>query len=376
MTPAASAGRWGLAAWLLLSMPAVPAAAQSRPVTAKPKAPAPAAAIFKEESRLRLTGADPEMTTVDGGSLFAAGNAEIVRVDLAGGKIAWRTALDAAAAGRPAVLGPGTAVIDAMGRVQLISSDGTAVSRFEAGAMPAAAASSGGPVFIRTIDGRAFVLDAAGGSPPTALSSDTPSTPFTAGPVIVRGLAVFGDRGGRLTAFGPDGKKRWTYAASGPVMEGLTSVGGDVYFGTADRWFHSLSGVRGRLRWRTRLAGCAAFPASVSGTKLVLATTSSVVYCLKKRTGTVLWWRPIRSRVFDRPLVSEGLVFLSGDFEGIDIFDLAGGEARGRVETPGYAPGGPRLSAVWYSSGRLAALSSGDGLPGTEVVFFRRSAAK
>ncbi len=326
---------------------------------------------FKEELRLPIPGAVLETTMISGGAVYAVTrSAELVRVDLASGKTIWRAGLDGAVSGLFATSTGEVVVLDPVGAVSLISSsDGSLISRFATGTTPVGAAQLKDFLFVRTSEGRAFIFDRKNGHPSLELEVG-PSAKYTAGPVIAGGLAIFGDSGGRLTAFKPDGAKRWTYAASGSVLGSLTAVDGRLYFGTGDRWFHSLSVAGGKLKWKTRLTGSAAWPVSVSGRKLVLATTASVVYCLKKRTGVTKWWRTVRSRVFDRPLVSEGLVFISGDIPGIDVLDLISGEAGGRAGFPDYSPGRCRLSALWYSSGRLAALSSGDCAAGAELMFF------
>lgn len=326
---------------------------------------------FKEELRLPLPGAALETTIISGGAVYAVtGAAELVRVDLASGRTTWRAGLDGAVSGLVATSTGEVVVLDPAGVVSLVSaSDGSVISRFAAGTAPVGVEELKGFIFIRSSEGRAFKFDRKNGHPSIELESGL-SSKFTAGPVIAGGLAIFGDSGGRLTAFQPDGAKLWTYAASGPILDNMAAVDGRLYFGTGDRWFHSLSVAGGKLKWKTRLTGCAAWPVSVSGRKLVLATTASVVYCLKKRTGVTNWWRAVGSRVFDRPIASESLVFISGDIPGIDVLDLISGEKRDRAGTPDYSPGRCRLSALWYTSGRLAALGFGDCAAGAELVFF------
>gem|GEM_PF-1579220 len=340
-----------------------------RPAVKLPAASLNEGEVFKEESRFSLPGALPETAAVYGGLAFVlTEDGGMACVNLEERRMAWKVKFGAAATVKPAVNPAGEVVFDTYGTVYEVSRGGEIVSRIETGRHLAAAAKSEGRIIVRTEEGRALVFDPGSNASPAELAS---GRKLTAGPLVLSGLIVFGGSDGRLAAYRPAGQVIWTYEASASVLDSMTAGEGILYFATADRRFHALSAGKGKLRWRVTLSGEAVYPVSIAGKRLVLSTSASIVYCLKKRSGVMNWWRVIKSRVFDRPVVDDSLIAVSADMPGISVLDPASGGLKSEIEIGDYVPGRCWVSALWYSKGRLAVLAHGDCPAGPQLIFLK-----
>lgn len=366
--------RLGSGPLIMLVLAAVGLAAVPVAPAGKDKAQAaPPRKVFLEEHRLVLAGPleSPPMVlcgTAAGPVVTVSGPAELAGLDLPAGRFVWRVALDAPLAGGPAVCASGILAFDKTGTVVIVSRAGRVAARIATGEELAAAAEEDGMVCVRTAAGRAMAFAVGSGGAGREIA---PGRTFAAGPVVSDGRVVYGDISGLVSAFSPRGAAAWTFKAGAPVLDDMAADGGLLFFGTADRRLFALSASRGKLKWKTRLAGTAAGRMSISGKRLVLATSASVVYCLGRKTGGICWWRIIGSRVFQEPVVSEGLVFLSADLPSMDALDLTSGAVKVLASVAGINPGRCLAAAVGYFSGRLAVVLWGDCGRGPELVILK-----
>ncbi|HEX2695153.1 MAG TPA: PQQ-binding-like beta-propeller repeat protein, partial [Acidobacteriota bacterium] len=129
------------------------------------------------------------------------------------------------------------------------------------------------------------------------------------GPLVSGARVVFCSDDGTIHVHDLGGKPLWTYRAPAKVVGPLASDGKFLFFGMEDRWFSCLKFGGARPKWRVRLGGLAAADPVVLGGRLYLLGTNSVLYCLRKSGGDVLWWANVPSReVYDLAVVGDKVI--------------------------------------------------------------------
>jgi outer membrane protein assembly factor BamB len=171
-----------------------------------------------------------------------------------------------------------------------------------------------------------------------------PPAAVTAGPVFTDlPLVLFGDASGRLQAFDLAGKPVWTFAGRGAVTAEPAVFGGRVYFGTDARMFYCLDAKKGRKKWSRRLQGAPTQPAWVSGRRVVVAASNSVVYFLSRRGGSIVSWEPVASRLLHEPADAPPFVLVTSAAPGLKALDRLTGVKAEEGPTAGLVAAG----AVW-----------------------------
>ncbi|MCJ7643221.1 MAG: PQQ-like beta-propeller repeat protein, partial [Candidatus Aminicenantes bacterium] len=116
------------------------------------------------------------------------------------------------------------------------------------------------------------------------------------GPLVLGSRIIFGSDDGKLSLIDPQGKALGVFQAPGRIIGPIASDGKIVFFSTETRDFFGLSLNGLRPKWKVRLGGRVLIDPVLRGGRLFLLSTNSVVYCLKKTSGDVLWWQNIPSR--------------------------------------------------------------------------------
>jgi len=153
------------------------------------------------------------------------------------------------------------------------------------------------------------------------------------GPLVLSSRIIFGSDDGKLSLIDPRGQALGGFQAPGKIIGPLTSDGRIVFFGTETRDFLGLSLNRLRPKWKVRLGGYVEIDPVLRGERLFLLSTNSVVYCLKKTSGDILWWQNIPSRTAYELTVIEDKVVVSTLSSNLLAFDVVTGQKIGEYKT-------------------------------------------
>jgi len=153
------------------------------------------------------------------------------------------------------------------------------------------------------------------------------------GPLVLGSRIIFGSDDGKLSLIDPGGQALGGFQAPGKIIGPLASDGKIVFFGTETRDFLGLSLNRLRPKWKVRLGGWVEIDPVLRGERLFLLSTNSVVYCLKKTSGDILWWQNIPSRTAYELTVIEDKVVVSTLSSNLLAFDVVTGQKIGEYKT-------------------------------------------
>ena len=153
------------------------------------------------------------------------------------------------------------------------------------------------------------------------------------GPLVLGSRIIFGSDDGKLSLIDPQGKALGVFQAPGRIIGPIASDGKIVFFSTETRDFFGLSLNRLRPKWKVRLGGRVLIDPVLRGGRLFLLSTNSVVYCLKKTSGDILWWQNIPSRTAYELAGIEDKVVISTLSSHLLAFDVETGRKTGEYKT-------------------------------------------
>ena len=153
--------------------------------------------------------------------------------------------------------------------------------------------------------------------------------PIAFGPLVSGSRVIFGSDNGNLHVHDLGGKALWTYHTPGKIVGPIGSDGKLLFFSTEDRRHYCLKIGGTRPKWKVRLGGVPATEPIVRGGRLYLLATNSVLYCLQRSGGDVLWWANVPSRTdFDLAVVEDKVIVASLSSV-LLAFDIATGRKAG-----------------------------------------------
>ena len=186
-----------------------------------------------------------------------------------------------------------------------------------------------GRIYFGTDKGILWSLDLEGEDPRRFKAGAT----VGAGPLVLGSLVIFGSDDGKLSLIDPQGQNLGGFQAPGKILGPMASDGKIVFFGTETRDFLGLSLSRLKPKWKVRLGGWVEIDPVLRGERLFLLSTNSVVYCLKKTSGDILWWQNIPSRTAYELAVIEDKVVVSTLSSDLLVFDVMTGQKIGEYKT-------------------------------------------
>jgi outer membrane protein assembly factor BamB len=138
-----------------------------------------------------------------------------------------------------------------------------------------------------------------------------------ASPVIRRGVAYFGDEGGRMYALDLRRRKmRWTFSGAGKITSSATLARGRVYFGDYAGRVFALSARSGRRLWvgsaGTRVYGTVA----AARGRVFAPSVFSGLSALSARSGRLAWRIPVGAYLYSSPAYHRGRVYF-GTYAGV-----------------------------------------------------------
>lgn len=306
-------------------------------------APRPEALNFplREAAALDFEGTlAGEVANRYGTAWFATEEGDVYAVEIRAMRILWKFRGDAPAGAAPE---PGDDLVwvrDAAGAIYGLDREGRPAFRTNsAHPVTTAVREHGGRVYFGCADGRIAALDIRKKGQP-AWEFEAGSA-VVAGPAFSDGLAVFATEDGRLLALDDGGGKRWTLSTKGAVRVDPVAADGWFYFGTSERYFCKVRAATGKQAWAFRLAGAVRRPPVIEGRRLIFPASDSVVYCLSAGNGEIVWWQPFPARVVHAPVVSDGVVLVSGLSREVAGFDVRGGFRVGSYTAAGEIAAGP-----------------------------------
>lgn len=193
---------------------------------------------------------------------------------------------------------------------------------------------------------------------------------ITTAPAAAPGGFLVGTAGGAVPFLDASGKVRWTFVAQGPVVVPPLADEGLVFVGDETGRLHAISASQGKVKWRRILNGRPRGGLVVAGRRLLVPTSSGVLYCLNKKNGEVLWWQETPNRFGHAPLVVEDRVVAASAAPALIAYQLKSGE---RVGSFG-AGQDIRAAPLWSDPHLLVALI--DPRAGESKLVFLRAEIK
>jgi outer membrane protein assembly factor BamB len=208
-----------------------------------------------------------------------------------------------------------------------------------------------GRLYLTTIDGRLFSLDAATGRTVWRRASGRCgwASPALANHVVYEtfiGSRECGSKAadGVIAAFdAARGRLLWRRMVE-PTESSPLVADGTVYAGDWSGRLWALDAASGRTRWTTKLHGAIKGSPAISGRRLFIGTYGGDVVSLDALTGRVLWTSGGHGRFYSSPAVAYGRVYIGSLDDGVYAFGASTGHLLWSRPTGGYVYASP---AVW-----------------------------
>lgn len=293
---------------------------------------------------------------------LASEDGEILAVDAKAEKIAWTFKANEAVEIKFGKASRGCLFYTPSKTIYFLSEDGRLNLSKQLDDLPTAIGENKNLVVVCTESGEAVAVDAVSGS---NIWQKKLSRKVVHNPVFSENLIMLVDESGSMFALNYEGKIIWTFSERTIVGEPVYDKK-IIYFGTAGNYFYAVRESTGKTKWRHRLAGELKHQPYIWQDKLVAVASNSVVYCLNKKTGEIIWWQPVKSRLINAPAISNGLILISADLPAISVYDVHTGleaEPVGTQDSP--------LAQVACSGSRLIVLTSADFQCQQVLLFYK-----
>jgi len=151
----------------------------------------------------------------------------------------------------------------------------------------------GNSVFLGTSQGSFIAIDVLSGNEVWHVMAQEA---IRSNPVVFEGHIIFGCDDHLLYFIDQNGNLIDKYLAKDKILNTLLVDGKFLYFGTENHFLVCLDLKKKIKKWEVKTGG-RVLPVPVSDQKRVFFLAwNNVLYCLHKRNGSILWWRPIPSR--------------------------------------------------------------------------------
>jgi outer membrane protein assembly factor BamB len=157
---------------------------------------------------------------------------------------------------------------------------------------------SQGKVFVASQDGNVLALDASTGDEAWRFKSESAAA---SGPAFWNQQIIFGTSDGRLLFLSPSGRLLAAFKTGAAVRGPLFIDSNRLFFSLEDDTFNSLNLTSRRRRWKIRTGGFVTAAPAADDRRIYFLNSNSALFCLDKRGGEILWWRPVPSPSSFRP---------------------------------------------------------------------------
>ena len=309
---------------------------------------------------------------LEGERVYVAGHGgDVQALEVANGKVAWRTDTKLELSGGPAV-GEGIVVVGAIGGDVIALDAGSGTERWRVatgGEVLAAPTVAGGLAVVRTVDGRLRALGAADGKEAWTYEQPVPRLTLRGNgmPIIDGDMVIAGLDNGKVVALSlSTGELLWSTTVA--PSKGRTEierlvdidspvrvVGDDIFVVGYQGRIAMLARDTGQLWWGRELSSNRGL--AVDGDTIYVTAADSSVVALRRRDGTPVWTQDAMLRRSLTAPVLSGDTLVVGDFEGyVHWLDAATGQMLARGKT-----GGGRMSNAPVVAGDLLLLQTDSG---------------
>jgi outer membrane protein assembly factor BamB len=156
-------------------------------------------------------------------------------------------------------------------------------------------------------------------------------------PAVAGGLVYVGTLSGLLYALDAStGAIVWVVQLDYQVSASPTVWNGAVYVGTYIGPFYALDGATGDTLWTAHTGGIDTSSAAVVNGVAYVGSLDNHLYAFDAETGSMLWHAHTGSSIHDSPAVANGIVYVGSQEHGLYAFDAVTGRIRWRQKLGGW----------------------------------------
>lgn len=186
-------------------------------------------------------------------------------------------------------------------------------------------------------------------------------------PVVWNNLVLFGCDDHFLYFLDQEGRLVRKFDTGGRLNATLLVDGDSLYYGSEDRCLHCVNLNRIKTKWKIRTGAETLIPPVVDDERVFFLCWNCVLYCLKKKSGTILWWNSVPSRSYYRLEVIDNKIVASSLSSTIVCFGLQRGEDQGSFDASQEIKSNP----IWIEPFLLVNLYDRDSHTG-KLVFLKK----
>ena len=333
--------------------------------------PPPVSSVFplQEESRVLYEGEINRLVQNSGGRLYFSTRKGLVYcIDGAKKEILWKFSARAVISAPPCLSEGRVYCADQENGLYCLDEAGRVVwEKKLAEKISGDVGQSLGKVFVGTQDGNVLALGAATGDEAWRFKSESG---IQSGPVVWNRQIIFGTVDGRLFFLSPDGRRLAAFKTKAGIRGPLFIDSNRLFYSLEDNTFNSLNLTSRKRRWTIRTGGFVTAPPAADDRRIYFLNSNSALFCLDKRGGEILWWRPVASPSYFRPEIC-GEEILAATLSSLMLgFYKITGEKSGTHDAGQEIKSNPLL----LDSGLVINLYDGEAGQGT-LVFLKRSGA-
>jgi outer membrane protein assembly factor BamB len=219
-------------------------------------------------------------------------------------------------------------------------------------------------VYIGTDHGEFFCLNSEDGQELWNYQADDA---IRSNPVIWKNLVLFGCDDHRLYFLNQEGGLVRTFDTGGKLKATLSVDDESLYFGSEDRYLHCVSLNPIKTKWKIRTGAEPHIPPAIDNKRVFFLCWNCVLYCLNKKSGTILWWNSVPSRSYYRLELIDDKIVASSLSSKVVCFGLRKGEKQGVFDASQEIKSNP----VWFEPYLLVNLYDRDSNAG-KLVFLKK----
>ncbi|MGK5532741.1 outer membrane protein assembly factor BamB family protein [Streptomyces sp. URMC 129] len=183
-----------------------------------------------------------------------------------------------------------------------------------------------GTVYVGSLDGSLYALDAASGARRWAYST---AERVLSSPLVADGVVYVGSLDGQLYALDAEnGERLWEFGTDDAVLSSPALGGGYVYVGSGDGNLYAVDAESGAPRWEFATGDVVdSSPATADGVVYV-GSLDGRLYAVDAKSGEQLWEFATEGDIFSSPAVVDGTVYVGSADARLYAVDAATGERR------------------------------------------------
>lgn len=183
-----------------------------------------------------------------------------------------------------------------------------------------------GTVYIGSVEGNLYALDASDGEPVWTFHADSD---IWNAPLLDDGVLYVPSLDQRLYAIDASkGDVLWQFKASGALVGTPTLNDGVLYFGSFDKHVYAVSAEDGREIWTQVVGDWVWGSPAIAGDLLVVGDLSGNVYGLRSDSGSIAWDMQTGGPVVNTPVVEEDTAYFGSGDANVYAVNVETGQSR------------------------------------------------